>query len=71
MDNETTPAPSRLTLVKNHLNRHKVAYVAGAIAITAIALQQKNLKDFTSFLTEKGIDPAEYFTPDAFAELNA
>lgn len=57
--------------VKNHLNRHKVAYVAGAVAISAIALQQHNLKAFTSFLTEKGIDPAEYFNPEAFAELNA
>ena len=54
---------------KNHLNRHKVAYAAGAVA--AIALQQHNLKEFTKFLVEKGIDPAEYFNPEALAELNA
>ena len=57
--------------VKNHLNRHKFAYAATGIAITAIALQQANVKAFTNFLTEKGIDPAEYFNPEAFAELNA
>jgi hypothetical protein len=56
---------------KNHLNRHKVAYAAGAVAIAAIALQQHNLKEFTKFLVEKGIDPAEYFNPEALAELNA
>lgn len=71
MDNETTPAPSRLSLVKNHLNRNKVAYIAGTVAIAAIVTQQYNLKSFYNFLTEKGIDPAEYINPEAFAELNA
>jgi hypothetical protein len=55
---------------KNHVARHKAAYAMGAVAIAAIALQQRNLKDFYAFLEEKGIDPMEYYCPEMFAELN-
>lgn len=56
---------------KNHVASHKAAYVAGTVAVAAIVLQQRNLKDFYKFLEEKGIDPMEYYCPEAFAELNA
>jgi len=50
--------------VGSHLNRNKVAYVAGAVAISAIALQQRNNNAFQAFLTEKGIDPQEFYFPE-------
>lgn len=56
---------------KNNVTTHKAAYIAGAIAIAAIVLQQHNLKVFYEFLEEKGIDPMEYYCPEYFAELNA
>lgn len=57
--------PSKL---KNHIVRHKAAYVAGAVAVAAIALQQRNRKEFDKFLDEKGIDKTEFYTPDALEE---
>lgn len=56
--------------VKNHVASNKVAYVAGAVAIAAIALQQRNVKDFNNFLTSKGIDLDEYYLPEHFEEKN-
>lgn len=55
---------------KNHVVANKAAYVAGAVAITAIALQQRNRKAFNEFLTSKGIDLDEYYTPEYFEEKN-
>lgn len=57
------------TSVKDHVTSHKAAYAASAIAITAIALQQKNVKDFYAFLEEKNIDPMEFYCPEALAEM--
>lgn len=68
MNNKIMSIPSK---VKNHVAAHKGAYVAGAVAIAAIALQQRNRKDFDKFLTSKGIDLDEYYLPDYFAEKNA
>lgn len=56
--------------VKNHVARNKVAYAVGAVAISAIALQQRNRIEFYAFLTERGIDPMEFYCPEAFAELH-
>lgn len=56
--------------VKNHVARNKAAYMLGAVAISAIALQQRNRIAFDAFLTEKGIDLMEYYNPEYFAELN-
>lgn len=55
--------------VGSHLNRNKVAYAAGAVAIAAIALQQRNNNAFSGFLVDKGIDPMEFYCPEALAEL--
>lgn len=54
--------------IKNHVASHKAAYVAGAVAIVAVALQQRNRKLFDEFLDEKGIDRDEYYNPELFAE---
>lgn len=67
MQNTLKAIPSK---VKNHVKSHKAAYVAGAVAVAAIALQQRNRKAFDAFLTEKGIDLDEYYLPEAFAEKN-
>jgi hypothetical protein len=62
---------TRATSVKDHVKSHKAAYAASAVAIAAIALQQKNLNDFYAFLDEKGIDKLEFLNPEAFAEMQA
>lgn len=54
--------------IKNNVATHKAAYVASAVAVTAIALQQRNRRDFNKFLTSKGIDPEEYYCPEAYEE---
>ncbi len=53
---------------KNHVMRHKGFYGMGALAVTAIAIQQANVSTFTKFLVEKGIDPMEYFYPEALGK---
>lgn len=55
--------------VGSHLNRNKVAYVAGAVAVAAIALQQANNNSFRNFMIEEGIDPMKYYNPEFAAEL--
>lgn len=57
--------------IKNHVAANKAAYVLGAVAIAAIALQQSNRKAFDQFLISKEIDLDEYYVPDHFAEKNA
>lgn len=53
---------------KNHVARNKVAYAASTVAVMAIALQQTNRNAFYAFLEEKGIDPMEYYCPEAYEE---
>lgn len=55
---------------KEHVKRNRVAYVAGAVATAAIALQQSNKNAFYAFLESKDIDPMEYYCPEAYEELN-
>jgi hypothetical protein len=54
--------------VKKHVEENKFAYVASAVAVAAIALQQSNRVTFYKFLEEKGIDPEEYYCPEAYEE---
>ena len=54
----------------DHYDRNRVSYALGAVAIAAIVLQQRNLKAFYAFLGERGIDPMEFYCPEAYAELN-
>lgn len=57
-----------LKKIKNHIETNKVAYVASAVAVAAIALQQKNRKDFNEFLVAEGIDPEKYYCPESYEE---
>jgi hypothetical protein len=65
------PIKNTAIKVKNHLKKNKVAYITSAVAVAAVALNVRNQKIFQEFLTEKGIDPMEYYNPEYFAELNA
>jgi len=67
MQNTIKAMPSK---IKNHIVRHKATYVAGAVAVAAIALQQRNRKEFDKFLISKGIDLDEYYCPEAHEEKN-
>lgn len=60
-----------LKKIKNNVVANKAAYVVGAIAVAAVALQQRNRVEFDKFLTSKGIDPDEYYCPEYFEEKNA
>lgn len=51
--------------VKNHVGRHKAAYAFSGLAITAVVLQKTQAKAFEGFLIEKGIDPMEFYLPEA------
>ena len=57
-----------LKKVQNHVSTHKFAYAASAAAIAVLALQQSNRKAFYEFLESKGIDPEEYYCPEAYEE---
>lgn len=57
-----------LVKVKNYLNTNKAAYAASAVALIAIAMQQRNRVMFNAFLIEKGIDPEEYYCPESYEE---
>jgi len=54
---------------KNHLKRNTVSYALGALAISAIALQQKNAKSFYTFLESEGIDVMKYLNDEQYEEL--
>ena len=59
--------------IKKYVDDHRYAVMAGLAVTTvaAVALQQTNVKAFYAFLEEKGIDPMEYYSPEAFETLNA
>lgn len=67
MQNTIKAMPSK---VMNHVRAHKATYVAGAIAVAAIALQQRNRKEFDKFLISKNIDLDEYYLPEYYEEKN-
>lgn len=56
---------------KNHLDRNRVAYGLGVVATAAVYLSYANTQAFYRFLEEKGIDPMEYYAPEAHQELVA
>lgn len=60
-----------LMKIKNHVASNKAAYVMSVVAVSAIALQQRNRVMFDEFLTEKGIDLEEYYCPESYEEKNA
>lgn len=56
---------------KNHVVRNRGKYAAGATFIVMLKLQLHTATQINQFLTEKGIDPMEYYNPEYFAELNS
>lgn len=52
----------------NHIHDHRGVYCAGAAAFAMVWLHQGAIRDWESFLVEKGIDPDEYFLPDFYQE---
>lgn len=64
-------AKQALIKARNHVAENKGAYILGAVAIAAIALQQYNRTQFNEFLTEKGIDLDEYYCPEYYEEKQA
>jgi hypothetical protein len=61
-------AKQTLVKIRNHIAANKVAYVASTVAATAVVLQQRNNRQFSKFLTSKGIDPDEFYCPEAYEE---
>ncbi len=59
---------SALNKAKDVVKNNKAALAAGFVAIGAIALQQRNRKEFDAFLDEKGIDRDEYYNPEYYEE---
>lgn len=59
---------STLKRIKKHVEANKAAYAMGAVAIAAIALQQRNRIEFDKFLDSKGIDKDEYYLPEYYEE---
>lgn len=61
----------RLRKVKDHLNRQKGTYIAGAIAVGIFALMQNQRRNFEGFLQEKGLDANEmYMGPELYKFWN-
>lgn len=56
---------SKAISVKNHVRRNRGKYVALTVTSVFVLVQVRAAKELNSFLTEKGIDPAEYFNPEA------
>jgi hypothetical protein len=46
--------------VVKFVRTHKIAIVAGAVAVTAIALQARHINQLNNFLDEKGLS-TEYY----------
>lgn len=58
----------KIKRVKDHIISHKGSYFFGGLFVGAMAINAHASKEFTKFLIEKGIDPLEYFNPEALAE---
>jgi len=64
-------AQQTLRRSRTPLARQQGRVCCGAIAIGAVALQQRNRVEFNAFLISKGIDPEEYYCPESYEEKNA
>ena len=62
---------SKVISVKNHVARNKVKYAVLGTASVFMYIQYTASQQWSEFLTEKGIDPMEFFNPEYFAELNS
>ena len=56
--------------VVNHVRRHKGTYFMGSIALVLLLASIRNSNEINTFLTEKGIDPNEFWlAPEDYAEF--
>lgn len=60
---------SKAISIKNHVHRNRGKYAVLVTATAFIYIQQIANAQWTEFLTEKGIDPMEFFNPERFEEL--
>lgn len=54
--------------VKEHLTDHKWTYFWATAAILLWNGQSRNIREFDKFMTEKGIDPLEFWNPEWYDE---
>lgn len=59
---------TKISRVKNHIYNRRGRYSAALTAIAFMALMNRSGRELTEFLIEKGIDPQEYFLPEAYEE---
>lgn len=58
----------KITSVKNHVVKHRVRYAIVGTAIPFLLLQHHTATQINEFLEEKGINPLEYYCPEALEE---
>lgn len=58
----------KITRMKNHIYDRRGRYSAALTALAFMALMNRSGRELTEFLVEKGIDPQEYFLPEAYEE---
>lgn len=54
----------------DHVAKHKVAYAVTATALVAFSLHRSVVKGWYEFMEEKGINPMEYYCPEAYFEMH-
>lgn len=54
-----------LAQIRNFILKHRVAFAVVGTATVFAILMRRNAAEIDKFLTEHGIDPAEYWTPEA------
>lgn len=54
--------------LKNHIHDRRGRYASAGTAIAFLLIMNRTGNEITEFLIEKGIDPQEYFNPEAYLE---
>jgi len=58
--------------LKNHFSEHKTIYtIVGTTLVYYLAITRPAVKSLDKFFKEKGINPMEYYLPEALAERNS
>ena len=59
---------SAASSTKNHIVRNRAKYATAVTAFAFMSLMIRTGNEWQAFLVEQGIDPAEFFNPEALAE---
>ena len=51
--------------IKNHIMKNRVSYILGAGFVCSLLLVYRNNKLMAEYLESLGVDPVEFFTPEA------